>query len=357
MAGIGEGGTSTTPTIYDVAAACGVAASTVSRAFARPGRVNAETAARIRRVAEEMGYRTTPIARPMPAQRSSLLGVLVSDLTNPFFFGVLRGAERAAVHAGYTVLLADMQESGENERDILARTIPLVDGIILASSRMSDSSIRVAAKQVPTVVLNRVVTDVPSMLTDNPRGMKLAVEHLAELGHRQITYLGGPEASWVDGVRWRSIRDATTQLEMRSHWLGHFIPTVTGGRKAAVEFAKDPTSAVIAYNDLMAIGFIQELQRMGARVPADVSVVGVDNIFGADLCTPGLTTVAAPLRDLGSNAVNSIIGQLKTRHDRPSEVRPLLLPAVLRVRDSTAEYRRRRTAWTTRATRATSAAS
>ncbi len=337
------------PTIYDVAAAAGVAASTVSRAFSRPGRVNAETAARIRQVAEELGYRTTPMARPVPTQRTSVIGFLAGDITNPFFFGVIRGAQLAATEAGFTLLLADIQESGETERDILERTIPMVDGMILASSRMSDSAIRVAAKQVPTVVLNRIVTDVPSMLTDNARGAKLAVEHLVGLEHAEITYVAGPEASWTDGVRWRSMRDAAYQLDIRTRWSGHFPPTLAGGRAAALEFAKHPTSGVIVYNDLMAIGLMQGLQRLGARIPEDVSVVGFDNIFGADLCTPGLTTVAAPLRDLGSNAVHSLVGQLRVRAHRPAEVKPLLLPAALRLRESTAAARRHRPAWATAA--------
>lgn len=341
----GSGTTQAPVTIYDVAQACGVAASTVSRAFSRPGRVNAETAARIRQVAEDMGYRTTPIARPIPATHTSVIGFLASDLTNPFFFGLIRGAEQAATASGYTMLLSDIQESAENERDILERMIPLVDGVILASSRMSDSAIRVVAKQVPTVLLNRIVTDVPSMVTDNARGMKLAVEHLAGLGHTDITYLAGPEASWADGVRWRSMRDAAFQLDVRTHWLGPFAPTLAGGRAAALELAKHPTSAAIAYNDLMAIGLMQGIQRLGGRVPEDVSVVGFDNIFGADLCTPGLTTVASPLRDLGSNAVNAIVGQFATRLHRPTDVKPLLLPAALRTRESTTEFKRRRVRW------------
>lgn len=292
-----------------------------------------------------MGYRTTPIARPVPAATTSVIGLLVSDLTNPFFFGLMRGAEQAASSASYTLLLADMRESSENERDILERTIPLVDGFILASSRMSDSAIRVVAKQVPTVLLNRIVTDVPSMVTDNARGMKMAVEHLAGLGHPDITYIAGPEASWTDGIRWRSMRDAAFQLDVRTRWLGHFPPTLAGGRAAALELAKHQCSAVIAYNDLMAIGLMQGIQRLGGRVPEDVSVVGFDNIFGADLCSPGLTTIAAPLRDLGANAVNAIIHQFTVRGHRPADVRPLLLPAALRVRESTTEFKRRRTRW------------
>ncbi|MDT0167400.1 LacI family DNA-binding transcriptional regulator [Actinotalea sp. AC32] len=343
-----EGPRRSTPTIYDVAAACGVAPSTVSRAFSRPGRVNAETAERIRRVAAEMGYRTNPLARALPTGRTSLLAVIVADVTNPFFFEIIRGAEEAATAAGYTLLVADVQESVDAEREALDRTLPLVEGIMLATSRMSDSSIRVAAKQRPTVVLNRIMTDIPSVVTDNARGMRRAVEHLAELGHTTITYVAGPEASWADGMRWRSLREAAYELEIRARRIGPFSPTQAGGIAAAHVFAEQRSSAVVAYNDLLAIGLMRGLTRLGARIPQDVSLVGFDNIFGSDFCTPPLTTVAAPLRNLGGYALTVLLDQLRTPsprlQPRREPLRPALLPAQLVVRGSTAPRGRRR-AW------------
>lgn len=339
------------PTIYDVAAACGVSPSTVSRAFSRPGRVNAETAERIRRVAAEMGYRTNPLARALPTGRTRLLAVIVADVTNPFFFEIIRGAEEAATAAGYTLLVADVQESVDAERQALDRTLPLVEGILLATSRMSDSSIRVAAKQRPTVVLNRIMTDIPSVVTDNARGMRRAVEHLAELDHTTVTYVAGPEASWADGMRWRSMREAAYELDIRTRRIGPFSPTRAGGITAAQTLAGSRATAVVTYNDLLAIGLMQGLTRLGARIPQDVSVVGFDNIFGSDFCTPPLTTVAAPLRRLGSHAVGMLLRQLETpvpqTSVRHAPLRPALLPAQLVVRGSTARRGRRR-AWGTR---------
>ncbi len=112
------------------------------------------------------------------------------------------------------MLLADAQESGALEREALERAVSTVEVVVLATSRMSDSAIRMTAKQRPVVVLNRAVTDVPCVITDNPRGMRRAVEHLAGLGHRRITYVAGPEASWADGMRWRSLREAAVELEV-----------------------------------------------------------------------------------------------------------------------------------------------
>ncbi|MHA6670376.1 LacI family DNA-binding transcriptional regulator [Homoserinimonas sp. A447] len=328
------------PTIYDVAAACGVAPSTVSRAFSRPGRVNAETAARIRQVAADIGYRTNPIARALPTGRTSLLAVIVADVTNPFFFEILRGAEETATKAGYTLLVADVQESVETERQALDRTLPMVEGLVLATSRMSDSSIRAAAKQRPTVVLNRSMSDVASVVTDNSRGMKRAVEHLANLGHTTITYLAGPDASWANGVRWQAVREATHELGLRSRQFGPFPPTQAGGLSAARALADSPGTAAIAYNDLIAIGLMRGLVNLGIRVPDDVSVVGFDNIFGADFCTPQLTTVAAPLRQLGAVAVQTLLNELRgqaggKRGAPGAPLKTALLPAQLVERMST----------------------
>lgn len=321
------------PTIYDVARAAGVAPSTVSRAFSRPGRVNPETAARIRAVAEELGYRANTLARALPTGRTSMLAMVVSDLTNPFYFQIIRGAQTAATAAGYTLLVADVQESAAAEREALERALPLVEGVVLGTSRMSDSAIRVIARQRPTVVLNRVITGIPSVVTDNARGMRRAMEHLGERGHRSIVYAAGPEASWADGVRWQAMREAAHELELRAHRVGPFAPTLAGGEAAAQAVLDSGATAVVAYNDLVAIGMMRRLQHQGVRVPTDLSVVGFDNIFGAELCSPTLTTVAAPLAALGQYAVRTLLEE--STEPVPRSVRPARLPAVLVERDST----------------------
>jgi LacI family transcriptional regulator len=228
----------------------------------------------------------------------------------------------------------------------------MVEGIVLATTRMSDSAIRMTAKQRPVIVLNRAVSDVPCVVTDNPRGVRRAVEHLAELGHQRITYLAGPEASWADGMRWRSLRESAMELDLHARRIGPFPPTVAGCARAAAEFAHHPTSAVIAYNGLVAIGAIRALASMGGRVPQDVSVVGFDNIFAAELVTPPLTTVAAPLGAMGRTAVGNLLAIV--RGARPRAQEPVSLPCRLVVRESTAQRRRYRTtpAWATNESRA-----
>lgn len=326
------------PTIYDIAKAAGVAPSTVSRTFSRPGRVNAQTADRIRHIAHELGYRMDPVVQALPAGKTALLAIIVADLTNPFFFEIIRSAEKTAIDSGYTLLVADAHESDEAERQALKRTLPLVEGVVLATSRLSDSSIRAVAKQRPVVVMNRVVTDVPSVITDNAQGMRRAVEHLAGLGHVGMTYLAGPEASWADGMRWRAFREVTRGLGLKARRLGPFAPTLAGGLAAATALATHSATAIVAYNDLVAIGAMRGLVRLGVEVPRDLSIVGFDNIFGSDFCTPPLTTVAAPLRHFGAFAVQRLLSQLRapSAHSSPHVALPALLPAKLVERGSTA---------------------
>ncbi|MPV37551.1 LacI family DNA-binding transcriptional regulator [Georgenia subflava] len=323
------------PTIYDVAQAAGVAPSTVSRTFSRPGRVNSETADRIRKVAAELGYRTNPMARALATTHSSLIALVVPDITNPVYFEIINGVQDEAAEAGYTVLLVDSRESDKREREALERALPIVDGIVLGTSRMSDASIRMIAKQKPMVALNRAVREIPSVVPDNARGVRRALEHLGELGHDPVTYLAGPEASWADGMRWRGLREASLELSVHVRRLGPLSPNVAGGVAGAKAWMLAPTSGVIAYNDLVAIGFIRAVQGRGIGVPSDVSVVGYDNIFAADLVSPALTTVATPRRALGAAAVRNLVAQIKGAHPRGGP--PVVVPVKLVERASTAE--------------------
>jgi LacI family transcriptional regulator len=327
-------------TIYDVAAAAGVAPSTVSRAFSRPGRVNAETAERIRRIAVTLGYRVHPLTGSAPHERTSILALVVSDVTNPFYDEIMGGAEAAAAAAGYTMVVANTRGSEQAEREALERVVPLVDGIVLATTIMSDSTIRMMAKQRPMVVLNRVVSDVASVVTDNAAGMRRAVQHLAELGHHTISYAAGPEASWTDGIRWRAMREAAVQLQLQTRRIGPFEPDVAGGGQAGEELARHPTTAVITYNDRMAIGLIRRLTTLGARIPEEVSVIGFDNIYPAELVTPPLTTVAAPLEVMGTVAVRNLLAIIHGAHPHTRD--PAMLPSRLVLRESTAQRSRHR---------------
>jgi DNA-binding LacI/PurR family transcriptional regulator len=327
------------PTIYDVARIAGVATSTVSRALSNPGRVSFKTAEHVRKVAEEIGYRSAPLERALPVQRTMLLGMIVADINNPVFHGMIRGAERTAMHAGYIMLVVETQESVHTEKQALSRLLSAVDGVILSSSRMPDASIRDAAKHRPLVLLNRIVGQIPSVATDNLNAMMKASEHLAGAGVREITYLAGPEASWSDRMRWQGLRAAGLELDLKVRRIGPNVPTMAGGGLAATKWLSNQTRGVIAYNDLLAIGFIQAVILAGCRVPEDVCVIGFDNILDSSLVEPRLTTIAAPLVSLGSAAVNRLLK--RSWHEEAELAEPVLLPTRLVVRDSTGRQRNR----------------
>ncbi|MDO5534601.1 MAG: LacI family DNA-binding transcriptional regulator [Propionibacteriaceae bacterium] len=329
-----EPGSGSDATIYDVARVAGVSPSTVSRAFSRPGRVSAQTAEKIRAVADELGYRSKAVARASAKSTTKVLGLAVADITNPFNFRVIRGCQAAAAEAGFIVTLNDAQESEALEREMLRRSLPLLDGLIIASSRLSDTELRTVAKTMPVVILNRRVAGLHCIVPDMAYGVRRVAEHLMELGHRNITYLAGPEASWADGMRWRALREAAKEMGFTEHRVGPFAPTLQGGRGAAEVIAARKLKAVVCFNDLMAIGLMRGLAERGISVPEGVSVVGFDNIFASALVTPGLTSVAAPLTMLGDTAVRHVVSAL-TGNDRHTEPAPVSVPVRLIVRNST----------------------
>lgn len=329
----GPGRPGRAPTIHDVAAACGVAASTVSRAFSRPERVNAATRARVLEIAEQMGYRPSPIARALPSGRTTTLGLLIPDVTNPFFFNLIRGAERQAAAAGYTIVLADTDESAEVEATLVDRLFRAVDGFVLASSRLSDRQLKAAHARGPVILVNRRVPPVPGVVIDSTHGLRRATEHLVSLGHRKIVYLGGPRASWSDASRWRALQSACRRLDVDLVRIGPLPPTVDAGVAAADAVLLEEATAVVTFNDLLAIGVIRRLHARGISVPGDISVLGNDDIFGADFCHPPLTTLAAPIETAGRAAVDLLLAALAG--DSAESRRQVILPTRLTIRDST----------------------
>jgi DNA-binding LacI/PurR family transcriptional regulator len=326
------------PTIYDVAREAGVAPSTVSRAYSRPGRVNAETAQEIFRAAERLGYRSDRLDGRRPGDRAvhQAIALVIADVTNPFYGDIIKGAYEAAREADYQLILWHTNESPEVERQTIEHELAQVDGIVIASSRMSDSALRMVAKRKPVVLLNRVIPEASCVINDSERGIRQVAEHLCALGHVEICYVAGPEASWPDGIRWRALREAAADLKLDVRRIGPNEPTVFAGMNAARRVATLGATAVLAYNDRVAIGLMKGLRKLGVAVPGDVSVVGFDNIAFDQLVEPELTTVASPLYRMGFTGVrNCIAVTLGAR----SSGTPLVLPVRLVVRGSTAPPR------------------
>ncbi|WP_374112036.1 LacI family DNA-binding transcriptional regulator [Pseudonocardia sp. TRM90224] len=297
-------------TIRDVAQAAQVSQSTVSRALSTPELVNPETRARVVSVARRLGYEPNRAARGLITGRTGNLGLIVPDIANPFFSAVVKGVQGAARAADYSVFIADTDEESESEIGLLRALSKQVDGIILCSPRAPDDELEAVGPGTPVALMNRRVGDRPSVTVDNADGMRQAVEHLAALGHRRIAYVAGPRTSWSNSERerglHRSIADTGTDL---AH-LGYFPPQFDGGVAAADLVIASGATAVIAYNDVVALGLMSRLSARGVAVPEGMSVVGCDDIGMSSMTHPALTTVAVPKHEAGRATVGLLLSVL-----------------------------------------------
>lgn len=322
------------PTIYDVAREAGLATSTVSRALSKPERVNARTREHVLEIAERLGYQTNPLARALPSGRTQTVALFVSDITNPHFFGIIRGAEQQARAAGCTLIVGDTEESPELESRNVERLGSAVDGFVIAASRMADKGIKELARKHRLALVSRQVSGVPSAIVDHADGTRQIIEHLASLGHRSVAYLAGPRRSWLATQRWRAISTVARRLGMSATRLGPFPPAMLGGPAAADAALACGATAAVAHNDLLAIGMLRRFAQRGVRVPADISVVGYDNIFGADFCSPTLTTLAGAFEEVGRVAVDLLMAQRDPVGNHPPRGE-VVLPSHLVIRGST----------------------
>jgi len=297
-------------TIYDIAKLAGVNPSTVSRALTTPGRISARTEAKIKAAAAELNYRVNPFARALPTGRTKLIAVTIADITNPVFFDVVRGAEQVAGANGYTLVLAESQESSARESATLERILPMVDGVVMITTRISDEEIQAINDSKPVVLVNRHVQDVVDVVPDIDPGIRQAVEHLAALGHKHIAFLSGPTTSWMSEARWKSLMAAALAAGLTVVEIGPNAPTLLTGRESLDRIRAAGVTAVVTYNDLMAIGLLRQAQEAGISVPAQLSIIGFDNSFGSDFTTPPLTTIGQPLTELGALALSQLISIL-----------------------------------------------
>jgi LacI family transcriptional regulator len=320
-------------TIKDVARVAGVSPSTVSRALTTPALVQAETRARVERAAAELGYQPNRAARGLITGRTGNIGLIVPDLTNPFFPGVVKGVQSRARESDFSVFLADTDEDPTAEAGLVRALSKQVDGIVLCSPRMTEEDLRSVIGETPVVMLNRRVGPIPAITIDNVDGIRQAVAHLAALGHRRIAYVAGPRLSWSNKERARALRTSTNAAGIDLIEIGNFAPQFAGGVAAADLVLAAGVTAVIAYNDLVALGLLNWFATRGVKVPEAISVMGFDDIVLSQMVSPSLTTVAQPQEQIGRAGVDMLL-QLLEDPDRAAAARREL-PSQLMVRHST----------------------
>ncbi|MEV0620985.1 LacI family DNA-binding transcriptional regulator [Nonomuraea sp. NPDC050404] len=291
-------------TIKDVARACGVHVSTVSRTFSAPHLVNPATRSRVLAAADDLGYRPNRAARALTTGRTFNMGLIVADISNPFFPPLIKAAQAQARGRDYHVFVADTDEDPRVEEELIRTFTKQVDGVLLCSPRLSNKMIERLAEDVPFVVINRRIKGMPAVLMNVAQGAKLALDHLAGLGHRRIALVSGPIGSWTSNEM-QGVAAEAQGLDLV--FFGPNQPTEAGGLAVAPEVAACGASAVLAYNDLVALGLIEGLSAMEIGVPDQISVIGFDDILPGRLNRPKLTTVAMPAVAAGRMAVDLLL--------------------------------------------------
>jgi DNA-binding LacI/PurR family transcriptional regulator len=327
------------PTILDVAHEAGVSKSLVSRVMQDSPLVSAESRRAVVEAAEKLGYRPNAAARTMVRQRSSSVGLVVSDFDNPFFGDVIAGVDAAAHAAGMRVVLMGANRDAARERDAIRSLLEMrVDALVLASPTLATSEVVALAAEIPTAVVGRPTRGTPmaSVANNDRLGARLVVEHLVTLGHRRIAHIDGGQ---VAGAR---ARRTGYERAMRDHGLAGEAHVVAGaftqhggeaGMRQVLDLDDRPT-AVFAADDFAAIGALQAIDEAGLCVPGDVSLVGYDNTWLAGIHRLDLTSVEQPRREMGRLATEAVLDLLDG-----GGVRHELLDPTLVIRNTTAPPR------------------
>ncbi len=323
--------------IQEVAKLAGVSPSTVSRALNNHPGISERTRQRIIEVAKKLHYKPNYRGQILTTRSTKNIGLLITDITNPFFPELVRGAEEKASEAGYTILLGNTSESEEKETnylDLFSRGP--VDGVIISASRISNEHIiNLAEEGLPIVVINRILEHpkISYVSVDMEKGGYLATKYLVNLGHSRIAFINGPSLSEAAKRRLSGYKKALIESRIRynPNLVSFNTPTAESGYREAVKllYTKDPPSAIFTYNDLMAFGVIKAAKELSIKIPEELSIIGFDNIFFSNFTDPPLTTVKQPKEELGRKAVELLLKLMK------GERQNLVLEPELIIRNTT----------------------
>ncbi len=318
-------GRRSTVTILDVAKRAGVHPATVSRTISRPERVAPETRTRVEAVIAEMGFVPNRAARGLITGRTGNLAVIVPDITNPYFATMLRAADGAARADDMQVIVVDTGENADVEVSAARNLVQQVDGFLVASPRRIHLELDTLGEK-PVVFGHRPGDGCRSIVMRTAGAVRAGVEHLVALGHTRVGFVGGPARSWAADERRRAVRAAAEEFAIELVDLGDGEPTFETGRAAGASVRSSKVTAVMAFNDQMALGVMSDLRERGISVPDDVSLIGCDDVPMAAMVSPALTTIHMPI-DLAGRAAVELLA-----NDDTADVE---LIAHLIVRDST----------------------
>ena len=332
-------------TIRDVAARAGVNMSTVSRALNPEARhlISDEAVVRVIEAAKDLGYRQNKLASALTSGRSQVIGVLLPDIENAVFPPIVRGVEERLAAAGYAVLIANASGTASERERILEQMFGRqVDGLVVATASRDDQVVRrCILEQVPVVLVNRGEDHrlAPEVVNDDFYSMQLAVDHLVALGHRRIAHVSGPLSLATGYARWQGVQIAAQRCRLPAPAMveaGEY--TRDAGRIACTELLKRhrASTAIVASNDLLALGCYDAIAAGGLQCPRDISIVGHNDIPLVDMVDPPLTTLRIQHREMGRQAAQLLLERIGKPDARP--VRVTLSPELI-VRGSTAAPR------------------
>jgi DNA-binding LacI/PurR family transcriptional regulator len=314
--------------LSEIASSLGVSASTVSRALRRPDLVREETRVAVVTAAEKAGY--APSSALPQGTKVESVGVVVPDLENPFFTVLAKAVMNEVRRQDASLIVADTNEDPLGEGEIIAATLRRAQGLIIASSRLTEAEIAEFCGRAPIVLINREVQGAPSVMIDYSSGMRQAVEHLAALGHKAVAYVEGPSWSRSNRQRLESFNAAARDLGLEGVVLGPYPPQFAGGVQAADIAVARGVSAIVAYNDVMAFGVMSRLRDRGIAAPEAMSVIGFDDVPAAAIWTPALTTVTASTAAVGKTAAQFLMRLLEGRDPRSLSVHRVQSHLVVR---------------------------
>ncbi|GAA2044736.1 hypothetical protein GCM10009819_34760 [Agromyces tropicus] len=325
-------------TISDVAAHAGVSPASVSRVLNGRQSVDPDIVRRVQASIATLGYAPSALARNLVLGRTRTIAMVVPDLENPLFQGILKGLSLAAAGDGYRVLVADTAERVEDEEATALEARGRCDALVLCAPRMPEERLRRLVDRVaPVVVVNRPLPEleVPIVGVDYVRGIRDLVDHLVALGHRRLAYVSGPEASASNAERVRGVDEALAMHPAVR------IDRIPGGSRpedgeavadAVAAAHRAGVTAVLAFNDLVALGLLARLRELGVDVPRELSVAGFDDVPMARYATPRLTSMSVPRAEIGAQAWS----RLRTLIDGGSVDHSVLYRPRLEARESTA---------------------
>ncbi len=336
---------STSYTMRDVARLAGVSVTTVSSIVNGREGVSPELTRRVEDAIASLDYHPNELARGLKANRSFTIGIVLPDVSNAFFTGILREVETEARRMGYSVLLCDSNQEPALEQELLTTLVRRrVDGILLASTQSRWEEHRLAGRRPPIVCFDRKPAGFTGgvVVIDNVQAGYQAVRHLIELGHQRIGIVAGPATTLTGAGRLEGFRQALAQAHLAFH--DEYIRTgdfsTDGGYRAAQELLRlsPPPTAILACSSRMTVGLLCALKDLNLNCPRDVSVCGFDGFEASDLYSPRLTLIVQPTREMGRRATEMLVAMIEAPdqpHHVPGENR-VVMTAQLQVRDSTA---------------------